>query len=461
MTDKLSNLKNNNTFKLIMLIILILIMLIPISMVEDLIYERTTMRSEAETKISQSWGGSQVLTGPVLKIPYKKKISEKKNINGEEHKIHRYETHHIFMLSDELDIKTKMESEIRYLGIYDVPVYMSHSDIKASFNYKTFKELSLKYSNINWHESKIIIPFSVVRGIRSINANINLNQKKQTLNFSPYHDNSFLNGIYANVSLNDWFDTPDNSPLELSMSLSLAGSQSIMFKPFGRKTHVAMNSDWNSPGFFGDFLPSKRTINEDGFNSSWQILELNRNFPQQWIDHQVNETAINQTTFGVKLFQPVNLYQQNQRSIKYAILFVGLTYMTFFLLEVLNNKKLHPVQYFFTGGALSTFYLLLIAFSEHIGFSWAYLIAMFSISSLITVYSTAILHNHFQGVTAGIACFILYGFFYLLIQSEENALLLGAIVFFLILATLMYSTRNINWYKTEDSFTSVRVNNSL
>lgn len=212
-----------------------------------------------------------------------------------------------------------------------------------------------------------------------------------------------------------------------------------------------MNADWNSPGFNGMFLPAERDISETGFTASWQVLELNRNFPQQWQDNAVNEHNMAQAIFGVKLYQPVNLYQQNKRSIKYAVLFITLTFMTFFLFELLYKNRLYPMHYFFTGGALSTFYLLLLAFSEHTGFTIAYIIATLSISLLMGSYSVSLFKNRIRGYLVGFMCLVLYSFFYILIQSEENALLLGAIAFFAILCIIMYSTRNINWYQSENT----------
>ncbi|MEN8251789.1 MAG: cell envelope integrity protein CreD, partial [Bacteroidota bacterium] len=238
------------------------------------------------------------------------------------------------------------------------------------------------------------------------------------------------------------------------------GSHSIQFRPFGRKTNISMDSDWNSPGFNGKFLPSERSITEEGFTASWQILELNRTFPQQWIDEQFNDNDLRQILFGVKLYQPANLYQQNKRTIKYAVLFIALTYMTFFLFEIMYKKPLHPLQYFFTGGALSTFYLLLIAFSEHLGFAWAYLIATICISLLLGGYSVSLFKSRPRGYLTGFLFLVLYGFFYILIQSEENALLLGSIAFFTILTIIMYSTRNINWYQNQYSLIKTKEVNS-
>ncbi len=454
-------LKNNSTFKLMSIIFLVMIMLIPLNMVEDLIYERTSMRQQAEDNIAQSWGADQIITGPVLKIPYKKTRVEKKILsNGEEKEIIHYEIHSIFLLSDQLAIKTQMETEIRYLGIYDVPVYLSHSNIQAGFKFEDLKRINKRYSNVLWQQAALIIPFSDVRGIRELSANATINGKKRLLNFTSYNKGGAFNGVVADFPIPPAYVS---SRLAVSLKaeniavdykLALAGSHSIMFRPFGRKTDVKMTSDWSSPSFNGRFLPSKRVISESGFSASWHILELNRKFPQLWIDQTVNKYTLEQATFGVKLYQPVNLYQQNKRSIKYAVLFIALTFMTFFLFEILYKHRLHPMHYFFTGGALSMFYLLLLAFSEHTGFGIAYLIATISVSTLMGGYSISLFKSRKRGYLVGGMSFVLYGFFYMLIQSEENALLLGSIVFFSVLSIIMYSTRNINWSLSEEQGTA-------
>ncbi|MDX2505361.1 MAG: cell envelope integrity protein CreD [Gammaproteobacteria bacterium] len=461
MSPVINFLKNNSTFKLIVILFLILIMLIPLTMVEDLIYERTAMKQSAENTIAQSWGSDQIISGPILKIPYKIRIVEKKLLkDGQEKEVIRFEQHYVFLLSDQLDIETSMASETRYLGIYDVPVYLSESTIRANFNNESLSRINEDYGYIQWEQAKIIVPFTDVRGIRELNAYEVGNDANQTLNFTPYQKNNVLSGIVTDFPVKFPTLTDQSKNIDLVFKLSLAGSNAMMFRPFGRKTNVSMSADWNSPGFNGMFLPAERDISATGFTASWQVLELNRNFPQLWHDSAVNEHNMAQAIFGVKLYQPVNLYQQNKRSIKYAVLFITLTFMTFFLFELLYKKRLHPMHYFFTGGTLSTFYLLLLAFSEHTGFTIAYIIATISVSLLMGSYSISLFKSRIRGYLVGLMCIVLYSFFYILIQSEENALLLGAIAFFAILAIIMYSTRNINWYQSENSQTIGETANS-
>jgi len=396
--------KNNSTFKLLLILFLILIMMIPLTLAESMINERISMRDRSENSIAKSWGSAQVISGPVLKIPYKARLVEKEKLKNGQEQVHiRYERHHIYLLSDTLKIDTKLETEKRYLGIYEMPVYISQSSIKAQFSHEDLLKINNSTEQVLWQQAQLILPFSDVKGIRELT--VEDGHSKQTLKFTPYHSGNLLNGIISDFPIDitsihtqHESDQKTDNNISLDLNLRLAGSKSLNFRPFGRKTDVTMTADWNNPSFDGQFLPASRKIDEQGFTASWQVLELNRNFPQQWTNKNFNRHALTQSNFGVKLYQPVNLYQQNKRSIKYAILFIALTYMSFFLIEIIFKNHLHSLQYFFTGGALSTFYLLLIAFSEHVGFSLAYFIATISISLLMMGYSISIFKNRLRGV---------------------------------------------------------------
>jgi inner membrane protein len=452
MAIKAVSLKNNNTIKLLIIFFIILLMLIPLAMVEDLISERDSMRAHAEEKISQGWGKAQVISGPVLKIPYKARYLEKKvNKNGETHNIYRYEVHHVYLLTDKLMVDNNLSSEIRYLGIYEMPVYLNQASINAQFSPEDLIKLTHKYEQILWNQAEIILPLTDPRGLRQLTVTSTQAKKNDSLKFSPYQTGNHLQGIIAEYPINFTHLKSDQSALNVSVDMVLAGSKALNFQPFGRVTQVTIKADWHSPGFYGEFLPSERTITTAGFSAAWQILELNRKFPQTWVDNQINWKNVSQSDFGLKLVQPANLYQQNHRSIKYAVLFIALTFITFFLFELFFKKKLHPLHYFFTGGALSTFYLLLIAFSEHLGFTQAYSIATIAITLLMGGYSQSIFKSRPYGLLNGFIIFLLYGFFYILMQSQENALLLGAVAFFTALALTMYLTRNINWYDDTDN----------
>lgn len=447
MTDLSKTFKNSSTIKLITILFITLTMLIPISMVENTINERTGLRHQAEKNISDRWGGIQHISAPVLILPYKEKIIEKTTSqNGwqtnqpiQNEKI-SYVNHIAYLLADSANIETDMSTEKRYLGIYEMPVYNTTSKISGHFNKQDLKTLKSQFKNIDWQKAKLVLPLKDVRGIRSISK---LTFGKQELEFVPSKNSAYsFYGLEASIKLDETLLTN----LDYSIELSLSGSKLLNYLPLARTTNIVVNSDWNSPSFIGSYLPVSRKIDDSGFKAQWKVLGLNRSFGQIWHDNSVDSKTIYNTLFGLSLYQPADIYQQNTRSVKYAALFIALTFMAFFLFEIFFNLNIHPLQYFFTGGALSTFYLLLLAMSEHFHFSIAYLISSIAITALMSSYSMSILKQRTRGLIIGLVTATIYGFLYFLIQSAQNSLLFGAIGFFSALSIIMYLTRNIDWY---------------
>jgi inner membrane protein len=207
---------------------------------------------------------------------------------------------------------------------------------------------------------------------------------------------------------------------------------------------VNVESDWANPSFTGSFLPEDRQISADGFNSEWNILHLNRNYPQQW---KGANQVVAATVFGVDLLQPVDEYQKTMRTAKYAIMFIGLTFLTFFMIELLSGSTIHPVQYLLIGFALLIFYTLLLSISEYVTFGYAYLAASAAIVSLITIYSVSVLSDWRKaGAILGMLT-MLYGYLYILLQLQDYALLMGSLGLLLVLSCVMYLTRNIDWFE--------------
>lgn len=450
-----STIKNSSTLKLVTILFITLAMTIPVSMVEGLIHERLNLKHQAETNISSRWGGKQVLSAPLLAIPYREKIVEDIIVNNGWHtndpvpnkKIH-YVDHTAYLLADNVSMTSDMTTETRYFGIYDMPVYITKTTISGDFSKGDLENLNTQYSNIQWSQARLLLPVEDARGIRSISA---LSFDDKTLDFVPPNGNS---GVFEGIEAELKLDPAFVDDLNFSFDISLAGSRQLDFLPLARSSNIVLNADWTNPSFSGSYLPIERKISEAGFNAQWNVLSLNRSFGQTWSDRAVDADQITRSSFGIALFQPADVYQQNTRSMKYAVLFIAITFMAFFLFEIFFGLHLHPVQYFFTGGALSTFYLLLLAMSEHLYFSVAYLISSIAITLLMSGYSVAILKQRSRGLIIGLVTAVIYGFLYFLIQSEQNSLLFGSLGFFTVLATIMYLTRNIDWYNIKSISTA-------
>ena len=229
---------------------------------------------------------------------------------------------------------------------------------------------------------------------------------------------------------------------DFKFDLLLNGTNNLSFSPIGKETKVKLNSDWNTVSFTGDFLPSERNL-ENGFTAQWNIFDYNRNYSQAWIGENNELTS---TCLGVELRLPINQYQKNMRAIKYAIMFIILTFVAFFLVELLSKKRIHPMQYLLVSFALVLFYTLLLSLSEHVGFGWAYLASSLAVVLLVSAYSMSIFKSIKQSLMTGVLLIILYIYLYVVLQLEDMALLFGSIGLFIALGAVMYVSRKMDWY---------------
>ncbi len=228
--------------------------------------------------------------------------------------------------------------------------------------------------------------------------------------------------------------------------LQLNGADSLRISPLGDTTKVTMNSTWPSPSFVGNYLPEHREVSDSGFSAAWQVSSLGRSLPSQWTGKTAIKGNKQQMSFGVDFYQPVSLYRLSLRAAKYAVLFIGLTFVAYFLFEVMAGLRLHPLQYLLVGFANALFYLLLLSLAEHIGFGWAYLASSGASISLVAGYSVAILGRESRGLLMAIILAGLYSFLYMTLKAETYALLAGALGLWITLAIIMFLTRRIDWY---------------
>jgi len=232
--------------------------------------------------------------------------------------------------------------------------------------------------------------------------------------------------------------------LDFIFGISVNGIEEVTFGPIGKETNFHLNSSWKDPSFDGKFLPNKRKVNENGFSADWKVLHINRNYPQGWTG---DDYEVRGTSFGVKLQLPVDVYQKSMRVAKYAILFIVLTFLVFFFVEILNKILIHPIQYILVGLALVLFYVLLLAFSEQIIFDYAYILSAVMTISLILFYCRSILKSWALAAMTASILTVLYAFIFILIQIQDYALLFGSLGIFLILAITMYFSRKIDWFE--------------
>ncbi len=435
----MEKLKTNIFFKIGIIIVLILILLIPTSMVKELIEEREDVQIEAIDEVSSKWGSGQTITGPFISIPYDryvKRFNKKDSIN-EVVKIKEW----AHFLPNKLDINGEIKPEKRYRGIYEVVVYESKLKIKGNFDNIKFKKLDVELKNVHFDKATLNFGISDLKGIEKQVA-LNWNNKSISFNSGTSTKQIVSSGINALVPIR----TDSIVNYEFATEIDLKGSQYLYFTPVGKTTDVNIKSNWSTPSFTGTYLPDGRNVTDDGFTSNWNILHLNRNFPQQWIG---SKYQIEDSSFGTDLLLPVDNYKKSYRVAKYAILFLVLTFMTFFFVEIMNNVFIHPVQYLLVGIAIIVFYTLLLSFSEHIKFNFSYILASILTLLLISLYTTAILKSKQFGLLIFGILLIMYTFIFTIIQLEDYALLIGSLGMFIILGIVMYLSRKIDWYNVK------------
>jgi inner membrane protein len=227
------------------------------------------------------------------------------------------------------------------------------------------------------------------------------------------------------------------------MNIKMKGSGMLHFVPLSGNSHYSLESTWPNPSFDGNNLPSERTVTQNGFKAVWNFNKANLPFGTVLHDFKFDQSAL---AFGVTMVQPADQYAKTNRSIKYAILIIGLTFSLFFIIELMQQKPIHPVQYVLIGLALVIFYSLLLAISEFLEFDYAYLIAAVGTIVLIGLYAKSHFHSwRSAGIFSGVLT-LLYGFIFILIRLEDTALLVGSIGLFIILALTMYASKKVNWY---------------
>jgi len=237
-----------------------------------------------------------------------------------------------------------------------------------------------------------------------------------------------------------------------ALDLSISGTERLQFLPFARSTHVSLRSPWPDPSFSGAFSPDVAPrVGAQGFTADWRVLQINRDYPQFWPDDSVSAEQVAKSAFGVDFYQPVDTYQRDYRAIHYAILFIALTFMALFLWEHTLGTRVHPMQYAMTGAALSVFYLVLLAVSEHLNFTASYGLAAAAMSSLLCIYFSGVLDSRRAGLVTGMLAGICYSLLYFLVLSEEYALLFGALALLFLLAVIMVATRRLDWYRVAES----------
>lgn len=442
--EKPKNQKRHVMWKILTISILTLGLLIPLTMIEGIITERQSLRDEVIQEVSSTWAAEQIVMGPILTIPYKK---ETEYIDENGTKSTKFVTKNAYLLPDNYHTDFKIAPETRSRSIYETVVYTSKMVSKGDFDLSFLKSLEVNQNQFLWNEAFITFSLSDVKGIGG-NPQFTWNKKSAELlpgisTAQIVGEEGSYSGLHSPVEV-----SLINTKIPFELAIDLKGSQALSVAPIGKQTTIAMSSDWKTPSFRGYTLPNTRKLNDNGFSGSWEIPYFSRSYAQVF-DEVVLATPGSQV--GVELLTPVDFYRQANRAIKYGILFLVLTFATYFIFETITKNRVHPLQYLLIGMSLCLFYLLLISFAEILGFTIAYTIASIATISLISLYSKAILgrlKKNSEYIIAGLLS-VLYGYLYILLQLQDYSLLFGSLGLFIVLTTVMYITRNIDWYNDQ------------
>lgn len=424
--------RNKTLLKGFLIGFLILLMLIPAAIVSNLVSERQERQAEVVKEVSSKWAGEQTIIGPIVIVPYKVYVQQGSATIAK--------TMYLNLLPESLLINGNAIPEVRRRSLYTVMLYRSDIELSGSFNPSEVQRWNIAPQDIMWEQSKLVLGLNDARGLEE-EVVLNWDNTKKTMEAGVINSGVVSSGLNTSVA----FDSAGKA--SFNVRIKLKGSSRLYFTPVGKTTEVNLKSAWKSPAFDGQYLPDKpAVISADGFNAHWKILQVSRNYPQCWPSGNTYE--VEKSAFGVKLIQPADGYAKTDRSVKYAILFIALTFTVFFFIEILQKKQVHPLQYILVGLALCIFYTLLLSISEYTGFNPAYFIAAVATVSLIGSYVWGIFKTF--KIAAGFIFALggLYTYIFILIQLEDYALLFGSIGLFVILAIIMYYSRKIDWYNT-------------
>lgn len=435
----------NLTIKLGAIALLILLLLIPLLMIDGIIDDRQQLRDGVLEDIARSSSYSQQLSGPVMVVPYRKvvrtwKTNEKTNQRYEEL---GEERGRLYFLPERFELDGQVQTELRARGIYQARLF--HADNRINGHFSLPAQLGIKedFADYQFDAPFLAVGISDIRGIENA---LKLELDGQRLDFVPGTQVGWL-GEGVRVTL-PTLDTRNATELTFGFDLRLQGTGSLQVLPVGKTSHVSLAANWPHPSFIGNFLPGKREISDQGFSADWQTSFFSTNL-QEAMNRCVmgNDCeAFNGRSFGVSFIDPVDQYLKSDRAIKYALLFIVLTFAGFFLFEVLKSLAVHPVQYALVGVALAFFYLLLLSLSEHIGFALAYLLSASGCVLLIGFYVCHVLHSVRHGLSFSAGLAALYGLLYGLLSAEDYALLMGSLLLFGLLGVFMVLTRKLDWY---------------
>ncbi|RQT92641.1 cell envelope integrity protein CreD [Burkholderia cepacia] len=436
-------------FKFAITALLALLILIPLQMVQSIVHERSAYRMDALQSIWSSYAGPQTVSGPVLVVPYTEvtRVRDETPAGGATKTSLRSETKRLLVFPKTLNVDGTLTTSVRYRGIHKALVYELTSRLTGTLALPDLKKLPQADGHVSFKVDNAYVAIGIgdIRGLTA-QPDLRIGGARFDVEQGTRLD-SLRQGVHANVDLAALAEAGAGAGagavVPFSIDLPLRGAESVAFAPVGDQNDFSLKSTWPHPSFDGAFLPNNRTVDARGFTGNWRVTSFNTKAREQ-IATGNGDSAIE--TASVSMIEPVNVYLQAERATKYGALFVMLTFASFFMYELVKRLRIHPIQYTLVGLSLALFFLLLLSLSEHIAFAYAYLAASGACIGLLGFYLSFVLHSVKRGAVFSALLAVLYAALYGLLLSEDNALMLGSLLLFAILAGIMTLTRRVDWY---------------
>ncbi|KUZ64605.1 hypothetical protein WI36_19205 [Burkholderia ubonensis] len=432
-------------FKSLITACLVLLILIPLHLVSSIVQERASYREDALRSIWSSYAGPQTMTGPILVVPYTEVTRIRTEAAPGQPASERVQTEakRLLVFPKTLSVKGSVATSVRYRGIHKALVYDLQSRWEGTLALPDLKQLQQSAGHVSFAIGNPYLAFGIsdIRGLMAQPVLV-FGGKRLTMEQGAQLA-SLRQGVHADLDLGAFPAASAENVVPFSIDLPLLGAQSVAFAPIADQNDFSLKSAWPHPSFDGAFLPRTRTVDAGGFASAWSLTSFNTKVREQ-IAAGNGDDALEAAS--VSLIEPVNVYLEAERATKYGALFVMLTFASFFMFELVKRLRIHPIQYLLVGLSLALFFLLLLSLSEHIAFEYAYLAASGACIGLLGFYLSFVLHSVKRGAAFAALLAVLYAALYGLLLSEDNALMLGSLLLFAILAGIMTLTRRIDWY---------------
>ena len=448
-------------FKLLIAILIAAALAIPIFMVWFLVFDRQSQSQQAQASITEGWGGPQAISGPVLVIPYRASATETVVERGQSVTRSRDVMRELNLAPETVIMKTDVASQHRKRSIYEAVIYDARIQGSARFIMPPdLARFGVAMADLRLDRAELRFAVSDPRGLGT---NPRVSAQGASLRLQPGGGSTGGRGFFAFM---DASSLGNGAAIAVSFTYGLRGSGAFSLAPQAGDTRWIVTSPWPHPSFVGDFLPNERRVSGEGFAATYRVgnLALGRSLvttadagtpaagpPPPPVRVPGAMTSVSHGDVGatqvaqVSLIQPVDLYSRVDRSAKYGFLFIGFTFLTLLMFDVIGGVRVSAVEYLLMGAALVLFFVLLLAFAEVIGFTPAYVLAAAAIAGLNTAYSAAVLKSWRRASFIGGLLVGLYAVLYILLSLEAYSLLIGSLLLFAALAGVMYATRRIDW----------------